>query len=296
MKTRIFAARFFAPFWLFLALFTAPLQTNAAQFVPEQNEFISAVVMVPKTHEILYAYEPDRPHPAASLTKLINTLVFVRTKPNWNKIVALSAKDEVGGGRLRVRSGARLSLRDALYSTITPSANNTAVSLLRLSGKRPATYLKEMNQLATSLGATHSHFIDPSGMGVGNTTTARDMALIAEAAFRDPMIRAAASTSTYHFVIRNTGEQKTIRNTNALLTEDPTVEIIGGKTGYLEESLYNLVVQLRPRSPDGESDSSRELIVVVLGAPTKAAQFTSVKHLAEWAWQSYEFPRTSRLP
>lgn len=263
-------------------------------FAPAPNEFVSAIVMVPKTHEILYEYEARKIHPAASLTKLANALVFVRTKPVWNKIISLKKEDEVGGGRLRVKVGARLNLRDLLYSSITASANNAATAMMRISGKKPSVFLQEMNQVVHRLGANKSTFVDASGMDPQNVTTAYDMALIAEAAFRDPSIHAAASKGSYTFTIRNTGERKTIRNTNTLLTDDPDVWVVGGKTGYLEESKYNLVVQLRPMFPDGSSDLQKELLVVVFGAPTKEAQFTTAKRLAQWAWNQYEFPRTRK--
>lgn len=295
MKTRTLAPRFFAPFLLCLALFATRVEASTqTPYVRAPDEFVSAVVMVPKTHEVLYAYEAEKTHPAASLTKLVNALAFVRTKPVWNKIVALKKVDEVGGGRLRVRVGAKLSIQDVMYSSITASANNTATAMMRLSGKTPSGFLKAMNQMARQIGATNSTFVDPSGMDVRNTTTANDMALIAEKAFQEPIIHGAASAASYAFTVRNTGEHKVLHNTNSLLTSDPDLWIVGGKTGYLEESKYNLVIVMRPLNEEGMSIPEKELIVVVFGAPTKAAQFVSAKRLAQWAWQSYEFPR-SRL-
>lgn len=262
---------------------------GALPFERKPDEFVSAIVMVPRTRQVLYAYQPDQSHPAASLTKLANALVFVKRNPSWNRVATLAAQDEVGGGRLRVRTGARMTVQDMFFSTITASANNTATALIRLSGLTKKQFFAQMNKEVKAIGAMHSHFVDASGIDPGNSTTARDMALIAERAFQYPMIRRAATTIQYRFTIRNTGEVRTIRNTNALLTDDPDVWVTGGKTGYLEESKYNLVTQMRPMTPDGTFVSGKDIIVVVLGAPDKESQFTISKRLAQWAWNNHEF-------
>lgn len=264
-------------------------KSDAIPFEPQPGEFVSAIVMIPGTRQILYAYQPDVIHPAASLTKLPNVMVSVTRFKSWDKVVALSSRDEVGGGRLRVRSGARMTLRDMLYSTIVGSANNTATALARLSGLTRARFLQRMNSEAKKAGATQSKFVDPSGMSPANMTTARDMALIAEAAFRQPLISRPGGTSLYTFRILNTGTNKVIRNTNHLLTDDSDVWVFAGKTGYLPESQYNFVTQLRPMSADEKPILGRDVLVVVLGAPTKEGSFQSAKRLAEWAWASHEF-------
>lgn len=262
---------------------------NAVPFERLPNEFVSAIVMVPRSHQVLYAYQADQSHPAASLTKLANAIVFVKRNLPWNRVVSLLAQDEVGGGRLRVRTGARMTIQDMFFSTITASANNTASALIRLSGLTKTQFFAQTNKEVKALGATHSHFVDASGIDPANITTARDMALIAEHAFQNPMIRRAATTMQYRFMIRNTGEVKTIHNTNTLLTDDPDVWVTGGKTGYLEESKYNLVTQMRPMTPDGTFVPGKDIIVVVFGAQDKESQFTISKRLAQWAWNNHEF-------
>ncbi len=258
-------------------------------FAPTPDEFVSAIVMVPRTHQVLYTFDPDKSHPAASLTKLTGALVMTEHATPWNRLVTLRAGDEVGGGRLRVRVGSQLTMRDLLYCSITASANNTAMALARLSGLSRATFLKRMNQAAIKAGARTSRFVDPSGMDPKNITTARDMARIAETAFARPLIRGPAGSATYQFTVRHPRLDKTIKNTNALLTSDPDVWVIGGKTGYLEEAKWNLAVQMRPIDAEGTSIPKQELMVVVLGAPTKERVFASAKKLAEWAWSTYTF-------
>ena len=148
-----------------------------------------------------------------------------------------------------------------------------------------------MNQQATLAGATHSVFFDFAGMDPRNMTTAHDMALIADKAFAQPAIRRAASVEAYHFTVRSGRTQisKTIKNTNDLLTKDPDMWVISGKTGYLEEAKNNLVVRLRKLDEHGKPIAGTDIIVVVFGVPTKRGMFAAAKRLALWTWNTHAF-------
>lgn len=258
-------------------------------FTPYENEFAAAIIMQPKTHQVLYTFKPHLRWSAASLSKLSSALVVARTQPAWSALVRLKQQDEVGGGRLRVAVGARMSMKDLLYSSIVGSANNAAMAMARATGLSSSVFMKRVNAEVAKLGATHSIFVDPSGMDSKNMTTAHDMALIAETAFHHPVVGPPARSITYSFTVRNTGQKKLIKNTNSLLTDDPDVWIYGGKTGYLEESRYNFVAEMRPFDARGKSVASKQLIIVVLGASTKEGSFATAKRMAQWAWKNYAF-------
>ena len=184
-----------------------------------------------------------------------------------------------------------MTVGDMFYSSITASANNTAVALARLSGLSSSAFLKAMNQEARLAGATSSRFFDFSGMDPRNVTTAHDMALIADRAFTNPAIRRAATTAQYQFKIidKNKPVTKIIKNTNDLLTKDPDMWVLGGKTGYLEESKHNLVVRLRALDEYDNPIPGTDILVVVLGAPNKEQMFAVTKRLAQWTWNNHAF-------
>jgi len=268
----------------------ATLKADAGPFVPNANEFASAVVMVPNTKQILYSFKPDLPRVPASLTKLAGALAWVkRGALPYNRVVRMSSADEVGGGRLRLAVGSRMTFRDLWYSSITASANNAAMALGRAYPGGMKAYLTRMNSVVRTVGAKSTHYNDAAGMDPKNITTARDMALIAQAAFSYPDIRLPAQTSKYGFAVLGTATRKTITNTNKLLTNDSDVWVMAGKTGYLEESQYNIAVRLRPILADGTTDPRKDVLVVVLGAPTKDGSFSAAKRLAQWAWENNQF-------
>lgn len=263
------------------------LVPGAQIYSRSDDEFASAIVIDATSGKRLYAYLPNMKWPAASLTKLMNALVVIDQKPRWTKNISMSSKDSVGGGQLSVKNGSTIIMKDLFYSSIVASANNAAMALARTSGLGTAGFVKSMNKKAASLGLTTTSFADPSGLDPLNVTTAAEMAKIAEKAFAVPEIRRAATTMTYAFTMNNPAVQKKITNTNQLLTKDDEMYVMGGKTGFLYESRYNLAVKLRTMD---ESPDRPPLIVVVLGAPKSSGSFASAKGLAKWAWNAYDWP------
>lgn len=266
-----------------------PYQTASTAFGFKNTDFAAAVVMDAKTQKILFEYNADKLWVPASLTKLAGALTFIDRQPSWGAIVPIKASDEVGGGRLRVDEGATMSIQDLMYASITGSANNAATAFGRLSGLGYTGFITAMNSKVKSLGCTQSHFNDSSGMDPTNLTTAREMLTIATVAFNRSEIQKPATTAKYTFTIRNTGELKTITNTNQLLLDTTNgLYVTGGKTGYLDESLHNLVYRVRP-----SKDDARELMIVVLGAPTRADMFAVSEKLAKWTWLTFSWQETA---
>jgi D-alanyl-D-alanine carboxypeptidase len=90
-----------------------------------------------------------------------------------------------------------------------------------------------------------------------------------KAAAGEPLIHSITTTASYEFA---TGRRDhLINNTNRLLKS--RYEILGGKTGFINESGYCFATWLRV---DGH-----DLIAVVLGAPTAATRFADVVRLVQ---------------
>jgi D-alanyl-D-alanine endopeptidase (penicillin-binding protein 7) len=252
--------------------------------------------MSPRTGKIFYSFKPDKIHPAASLTKLVQALTMLDRNPNWNKTVSIAGADEVGGGRLRVNVGTKLPLRDLWYASLVSSANNAANSMSRNSGLGTKAFISAMNAKAKNLKATSSKFVDSSGIDPKNVTTASDIAKIARAAFSQPLISDASQRFSYTYKIPATGEERVIKSTNLPFLQDDDVWMVGAKTGYLPESKYNLAAELRPVDTNGKPDKKQEVLVIVLGAPSSAASFASAKRMAEWAWSDPSLFATIERP
>lgn len=274
--------------------------TASEAFQPEQYGLAAAYAMTPKTRRELYAWNADKVWPLASLTKLVAASAWQGKTVPWRAIMTIQKRDEVGGGRLRVPVGTRIRFEDLWYASITASANNAAMMVARAMGVTPKQYVALMQKEAKKVGAKSAVFAEPSGMSEENQATAKDMALMADRAFSYRPLQKAASTATYTVnVLNGTPKNRPIKSTNPLLTDDPDVWVIAGKTGYLEASRYNFVGWLRPVGIDGKPETGKDVLVVVFGAPTKEQSFAAAKHLAQSLWSSHAtFSRTnaSRKP
>ncbi len=258
----------------FLLLITAPLQVLARTQAPPVPA-VAVVVMDRNSKKILHAISPDKVWPAASLTKLATAVVTLE-HAKLGKVIRVLDADDVGGAKLHVKNGGTLSMLDLLAATLIGSANNTANALVRASGHPLAQFLRDMNTYTRRVGAKQTRFVDPSGIDPGNTTTARDMALVARNAFSNGTIRSLTQHGSYVIRVLSTGERRRIKNTNKLVTNSPLI-VLGGKTGLLDESGYNVVVEVRNRAWN-------RLVIVIFGAPSFPSAFQSIEKLAAWAW------------
>jgi serine-type D-Ala-D-Ala carboxypeptidase (penicillin-binding protein 5/6) len=115
-----------------------------------------------------------------------------------------------------------------------------------------------MNQKARSLGALHSHFLDPTGLPQrGQVTTARDLAMITKAALANPEFRRIVATKSYPW--KSSKWEGVLDNSNELLKSYDGA--IGVKTGNTREAGYCLVAAAQRRD--------QTFIAVILGSQEK---------------------------
>lgn len=195
----------------------------------------------------------------ASTQKLVTALVVLDTG-NLDKPVKVMASDvKVEPTCLGLRPGETYTRRHLLYAFLIKSCNDVANVLARDNAGSIAAFSAKMNAKARSLGCTNSNFKNPHGLTVpGQYSTARDMARVAMAAYRHPVIRDAVRRKSYTFR-KNNGSSVTLKSTNNLLGNMP--ECNGMKTGYTVASGRCLISTASYRG--------RDVILVQLGTKTK---------------------------
>jgi D-alanyl-D-alanine carboxypeptidase len=233
----------------------------------------SSVVMNQITGEVLASQNASASWVPASLSKLVTALVVLDTHPDFNTKCVVNADDEVGGARLYAIANSKYRLGDLMSATLVASANNAANAMADCTGLTRTEFVTKMNEKAIALGAKNTHFVDPSGISEFATTTALDMANIANAAFSTERVREIARQQTVWFCSASDANKcHTLTNTNKLFG-DPALEVIAGKTGYLDESRYNFAAS-------SKNAKGQYLITVVLGNPTKEDSFSNTKTIA----------------
>ena len=121
---------------------------------------------------------------------------------------------------------------DLLRALLVKSPNDVARCLARDNAGSIDAFAAIMNRRALQLGAVHSHFVNPNGLPVpGQYSSARDLAMIARAAYANPTIRSIVCLPQLVFRYAN-GRTRELENTNKLLRRLPYCN--GMKTGYTD--------------------------------------------------------------
>jgi len=237
----------------------------------------SAIIIDPATGAILYEKNAEATVPIASITKLMTVMVFLEGKPDLDRMADVTGEDLKGAGHTRLRNHEHVALGDLLHMALMCSDNAATRVLVRESSLAPEDFLARMNQKALELGLTHTRYVEFTGLDERNVSTASDVARLLRVAANQPMIHGITTTRSYQFSStrpygsRSIPRRHMVANTNRLLYG--RYEILGGKTGFIQEAGYCLATWLRA---DG-----REMIAVVLGAPTNATRFADVMRLVQ---------------
>jgi hypothetical protein len=171
------------------------------------------------------------------------------------------------GSRLGLAAGEEITVQQAILAVITRSGNDAAMVLAEAVGRSEAAFVAAMNSRAQALGLAQSHFVNPTGLPDSRqTTSARDMALLAQALWRD-------YPQHYHFfdARRMQFGQHDLPTINGFLASYRGAD--GLKTGTTCDAGYNLVAS-------AERNGLR-LIGVVLGAPDGVARSASMTTLLD---------------
>jgi D-alanyl-D-alanine carboxypeptidase len=232
----------------------------------------SYMVIDSTTGNVLMQKDIQKVWTPASLTKLITALVVLDKNPRLQGNVTIKKIDEVGGARIVTKPGVSYKVKDLFFAMLVASANNATNALARSTGLSSEEFVGKMNEKAKVLGALSTTFIEPTGISEKNLSTVEDYAKIARSAFANQSILLAAKTAEYSF--RSTNNKRylhKIKNTNKLL-KDAEMEIIAGKTGYLDESKYNFTALVKDQF-------NQSAIIVLFGAKDSSAQFRETKQL-----------------
>ncbi|MFA5130853.1 MAG: RlpA-like double-psi beta-barrel domain-containing protein [Patescibacteria group bacterium] len=266
-----------------LKIVTPTINKSPAQFgaMPTLTAS-SAVIMLEKDGSIIWGKNETDVSPLASLTKLVALRVFLDRKPSLNQVVTYKVQDEKynylyvnpwESARLTVKDGETLTIGDLVYSALVGSANNAVESLVRVSGLSRPDFIKKMNEVVASWGATSTKFIEPTGLSPQNVSSPLDYAIIMKEVFTSPLLSKISTTARYTFKTINTKKTHTLNNTSKLVKAGD-YPIIGSKTGFLNEAGNCLMT--RVSSPQGN------LIVVNFGSTSSAASFSDNEQMIRY--------------
>ena len=213
----------------------------------------------------------------ASTTKIMTTIVILE-KSDLDETVTVSAKaGGTGGSRLGLKRGDKASVRDLLYGLMLRSGNDAAVALAEHVGGSVKEFAELMNEKASELGLTNTHFVTPHGLDDANHyTTALELAKLTDYAIDNETFAKIVGTKSTTIYINNQPRQ--INNTNELL--GMLNGVVGVKTGFTNNAGRCLVTETKRNNMD--------IITIVLGADTKKDRTKDSVNLIEYTFSKYK--------
>ena len=203
----------------------------------------------------------------ASTTKIMTLLIAAENIDDFNKTFTMSyditdplyiAEATVAG----FSADETVNMAELLYGTILPSGADASIALAITVAGSEEGFVALMNKKADELGLRDTHFTNCTGLYDQNHyTTAEDLSVILAAAMENNLCRAILST--YQYTTAKTPQHpEGILLSSTLFsymygTEPDGAVILGGKTGFVNESGYCI-------ASFGRSDSGNEYICVTL--------------------------------
>lgn len=265
-----------------------PIESNNVQGWPQGPaiEAASAAVMDLDTGVFLYSKNAEAKQYPASITKIMTTLLLVENCSLDDTITFSSIVYDIeeGSSHLGIQPGEKMTLREAAYGIMLASANDIANGVAEYMAGSVSAFADMMNERAAELGCVNTHFSNPHGLySDDHYTCAHDMALIAQAAYANPIFREITGTRYYEIPETNlTEEVRYLKNHHNMLHSDSEYYrdwCTGGKNGYTEACRNTLVTF-------GEKDGKR-LVGVVLRVNGAEKAYQETASIMEYSFDEF---------
>ncbi|RMD50400.1 hypothetical protein D6827_04095, partial [Candidatus Parcubacteria bacterium] len=190
---------------------------NIGEAMPPEVSAASYIIVDKNSGIILAAKNASEKRSLASITKLMTVKTALDLGLDVGGKGSILDGDDVGGARLWVDDGAEFTILDLLKATLVASANNAANAIARLTGYDRSYFIDQMNHNVKDWNLSATNFVDPTGIEIGNISTAREVAFFADKIFANENIKYLAGRAAINITSLNSDYQKTIYNTDWLL-------------------------------------------------------------------------------
>ncbi len=259
----------------------------------------AALLYEMNTGTVLYSKDADAQMYPASLTKIM-TCMLALENGDLNAIVTvsdtalegMSVGAEMGSDHLQ--AGEQLRMEDLLYYVMLESANEGCIVLAQHIAGSVENFVAMMNQRASELGCTGTHFVNPHGLhNEEHYTTANDMARITLEALKNETFCILTNTPSYELPATNMQPSKILSSTNQLINDRMAnnpyyyTKASGVKTGFTTPAGRCLI--------STATNDNLQLLSVIMKAETLEDEngnwvfrnFPETINLFEWGFDNY---------
>jgi D-alanyl-D-alanine carboxypeptidase len=184
-----------------------------------------AILVDATTGRVLFEKDANSRSLIASTTKIMTALIICEQCNVLDRMRIPKEAIGIEGSSMYLKEDEVLTLQELLYGLMLHSGNDAAVALAIYCGGTVEGFAELMNDKARLLGMTGTHFENPNGLdSPDHYSTAKDLAVLASYAMKNPIFAKTVSTKTV------TVGNRSLRNHNKLLWQVESAD--GVKTGF----------------------------------------------------------------
>lgn len=260
-----------------LAFFFGAMAFAAPESTSTEIELASANAVVAEldSGKVLLRKHADVAVPVASVTKLMTALVALDSQQpldEWLTIVKWDHRNEKNAYS-RLRIGSEVQRGELLRIALMSSENLATHVLARHYPGGVDAFVEAMNDKASALGMSQTHFKDPAGLSPENRSTADDLVALVRSAYGYDVVRTFTTGQQHDVRFKNPSYALAYGNTNPLVAST-TWNLELSKTGYLTEAGRCLVMVAEVED--------RRLVMVFLNSFGKRSPLGDAGRVRRW--------------
>ena len=234
--------------------------TSSQASVADPFPHVAKSYILQMNGQTLWAHEPDKRLPPASLTKIMTALIVLE-KTSIDEVITIG-KEAVSetGSRIGLKQGDKIQVGELIAAMLITSANDACRALAEHTGGSKKMFTDMMNSRAKEMGLRDTHFTNACGHdSKGLYSTASDLLIIAEAALKNRIFRELITIVKDEISTVDRKRTFLLENKNELIGRYPWAA--GVKTGYTSKAGKCLIAL-------AENNGTRVLLVL-LNAPNR---------------------------
>lgn len=263
---------------------------------------MSAFVYERNTNTVIYSYNADSTVQAGTFAKLVTAMVAIEngnlddevtvSTANYRKISGLTSAG--------LKEGEVLTLRDLLHLMIMTWYNDATLTIAEHIAGSEEVFVTMMNEWVRKIGCVATVFTNCHGLGnTSQTTTARDMTRIVEAATKNSTFAELFAITSYDVPATNKAEERKLKCLNYLMEQTIVPkynheDVTGGFAHYNANSGASLVCTAEK--------NGLSLVIVIMGCERKTnpdkswvveyyGNYEEVWELLEYSFNNYKVCR-----
>lgn len=231
--------------------------------------------------EVMFAQGMNQKAYPASITKIMTAILAIKYG-EMNETVSISQSAvtlEEGSQVCGFQVGDIVSMDELFHGLLVYSGNDAAMAIAENIGGSVENFVEMMNEEAKRIGATNTHFVNPSGLhDDDHYTTAYDIYLMLNEALKYEYFVDTMQLGSYNLSYTRGGEniRAYFDSTDHYLTGEEAapvnVTVLGGKTGTTSQAGACLAIL-------SQNKYGKPFVSIVLGAQTKTILYQDMSQL-----------------